>query len=302
LLDQVERLVLAAEQAVMRAGLQSIEDRLFTESHLWSFALRREMSLRSKGLSGTLMRFFGALFALPARLVGWLPGIPTGRGNGRAAASLLTQRGLFQDDLDVAAGEIAGDYTARRGEVVLALTQAGFDVPASDAGLDRFREAINQRVSEVLRGPARDLLVRRARELTSWTVSLVADIPLVLFLLYFCFIVVATYLPTGGLLDTSGLAGVNAYRDEALFSGGFLTHSITVLGILVGLELLCFSGLARLMASSARLQARRALRDALLGKVLVFEQERALIQDAREILDRVARLEADISNAPAPKF
>lgn len=294
-LEQVDRLLLAAEQEVMRGGIRAIEDRLFSESHLWSHALRREMSLRGKGLSGALMRFFGALFALPARVVGWLPGVPAGGGVGRGAASLLTQRGLFQDDLDVAAGEIADQYRAKRGEMILALTQAGFDVPESDTGLDRFRDAVNARVSGVLRGPARDLLVRQARALTSWSVSLIADIPLFLFLVYFCFLVLATYLPMGGLLDALGLGGLNAYRDAALFNSGFLSHSVTVLAIIVGAELLLFSGLARVFAASARVQARRALRGALLGQVLVFERERAIIAEARGLLARVARIERDIT-------
>lgn len=298
-LDEVDRAIQAAEVEVVRGGLAAIEERLFSESHLWSFALRREMSLRLKGIAGTLIRFFEALFALPARLVGWLPGFPS-RGGGRAAASLLSQRALFQDDLDVAAGEIAEDYRTRRSEVVLGLTRAGFDVPPADSGIETFRKSINERVSDVLRGPARDLLVRRARSLTSWPVMIAADIPLVLFLLYFGFLVVTTYLPGGGALDTFTPEGIAAYREEALFSGGFLTHSLTVLAILVGIELMLFGVLARGFAWSARMQARAALRRALLGRVLAFEQEKRIVRDARDLIAQVDTLELEISGATVP--
>lgn len=298
-LDEVDRTIQSAESAVIRRGLEAIEERLFSESHLWSFALRREMSLRLKGIAGTLIRFFEALFALPARLVGWLPGFPS-RGGGRAAASLLSQRALFQDDLDVAAGEIAEDYRTHRSEVVLGLTRAGFDPPATDTGIDIFRKSINERVSDVLRGPARDLLVRRARSLTSWPVMVAADIPLVLFLIYFAFLVITTYVPGGGALDAFTPQGIAAYRDEALFSGGFLTHSMTVFAILIGCELMVFAILARAFAWSARMQARSALRRALSGRILAFEQEKALVRDARELMAQVATLEREIGGETAP--
>jgi len=275
-IEELERELKDADRDVALETLAIIQDRLFAESYLWSFALGREIGLRAKGFVGALYRMLEALRTFPARMAGWLPWLTAKSGVGRRAASLLSSREVFQDDLEVATNEVTERYRTRQSEVALALARAGFDPPGGTASLAAFREAINHRVSEVLRGPARDGLVRCARVLTSWPVTLAADVLPYAFLCYSGYIIVSRYFSTNPV------------------EPGFLTQTVTVLGILLGIELFLMTVISRVFAWSARRAAVRDLRRALTGQILAFHTEKVLIQDALRLTAAIQRLYAAV--------
>lgn len=277
-LEELEEHVARADQEIAERSLAIIQEHLFAESHLWTFALGREMGLRSKGVVGSLYRLAEALRSMPARLAGWVPTFITGKGGvGRRAAALLSSKDLFNDDLEVATDDIASLYRARLSEISLAFARAGLRPPENESGLEAFREAINQRVSAILRGPARVGVVKGARLLTSWTASLVADIPPLAFILY------------------SGYAIVRDYFAGHVLGGAFFLHTLAVLALLLGLELFLLASLARLMAWRARREALRALRASFGKEGLAFQEEKRLLEDANGLSETIDRIYATVT-------
>ncbi|MBI3118441.1 MAG: 50S ribosome-binding GTPase [Candidatus Hydrogenedentes bacterium] len=264
-----------ANRDLARESLEVVERRLFAESHLWNYALGREISLRAKGIVGTLFRVLEGLRSLPARMAGWLPGI-RGVGLGRRAASVLTSREMIQDDLQIATEEVALRYEAQHSEVALALTRAEFEVPDSAPGLQEYREALNHRVTQVLRGPARDGIIRYARGLTSWPLTLLLDLPPLAFFLYAAYII------------------LNTYFHATVLDIAFLVHSASVIGIVLLAELSVFAIAARTCAWAARRRAVRALRAAFLQQPLAFAREQHMAAEAIELLSTLHELRASL--------
>ncbi len=270
-LAELEAHLDTARKALGQESLDVVQARLFAESHLWAYALGREIGLRAKGLTGNCFRVIEAIRTLPARIAGWLPGRGA-RGLGREAAAMLTSEALFQDDLEAASSEVCMRYQSRQGEVALALAKAGFDAADAEAGLDDFREAVNQRVTAVLRGPARDTVMGRARLLTGWPATLLADIPPLAFFAYAAYIIVSSYF-SAALLDIA-----------------FLVHSAAVLAIVLVVELFAFTLLVRVFAWSARKRALRHLRAAFSAGPLGFAAEQQTLETAKEIAARIEKL------------
>jgi GTPase SAR1 family protein len=248
-----------------------IERRLFSESHLWAFALGREMGLRAKGIVGTLFRILEALRSLPTRLGGWLPWLSGRSETGREAASLLSSKESFQEDLAVAGTQVNARYRAHQSEVAVKMARTGFAV-THDEGVAAYQAAINEQVSEVLRGPARDGVIARARMLTSWPVTLLMDLPPIAIGGHAAYIVVSSYL------------------HETILDMAFLVHSASVVGIVLAVELFILTALARTMAWSARRNALQALRKALKDHSPAFQTERSAIQDVGALAQKVAEL------------
>ena len=272
-LEGLERRIGEVDHEVAERSLRVIQDRLFAESHLWTYALGREMGLRSKGFVGTVYRLVEALRSFPARMAGWLPRAIGGKESaGRRAASLLSNKDLFDDDLQVASDEIAAFYRARQSEVALAFVRAGFEQTDGAAGLAAFQETVNQRVADVLRGPARDSLMQRARTLTCWPVAILCDLPPFAFLTYSGYVIVRDYF-AGNMLG-----------------GAFFLHTAVVLMILLGVELFVFSLLARALAWSVRRHALRSLSAVLMQKTLAFEREKELHGSALAIVNTIERI------------
>ena len=272
-LEALERRIAEVDREIAEKSLRTIQDRLFAESHLWTFALGREMGLRSKGFVGTVYRLAEAIRSLPARMAGWLPRVMGGKESaGRRAASLLSSKELFNDDLQVASDEIAAFYRARQSEVALAFVRAGFEHTDATAGLAAFQETVNQRVTGVLRGPARDTVVRRARILTCWPATILSDLPPFTFLGYSGYVIVRDYF-AGNTLGSA-----------------FFLHTAVVLAILLGLELFVFSLFARVLAWSARRHALQSLRAALTQQILAFEREKELLEGATGIITTIDRI------------
>ena len=259
-----------ADQQVAQEALAVIERRLFAEPHLWAFALGREMIMRAKGITGSLYRLVEAARALPARISGWSPW--RAAGSGKNAAAMLTGKELFQDDLNIAGDEISRLYGAHHSEIALAFAKAGFDPPADAGGAAALRDAVNSRVAELLRGPARDAVQRQARRLTSWPAALLADSLPIAFIVYAGYTIVSRYFLGESLQDN------------------FLWHTSAVLVLLLVAELFVLALLARSAAWAARRSALRSLRVALAGTAVAFQAEKACITEARAVARDIARI------------
>jgi len=270
-LDRADKALRDAEAALAKDGFDVIRRRLFSEPHLWNYALGREISVRSKGVVGLLYRVVEAARSLPARLAGWSPWSLRATA-GHRAADLLGEGGLLDAPLDLGSTELRRRFDAHASEVRVALAQAGFDTGAGGRGFDDYATALGRSVGEVLRGPARERVVARARILSSWPVALVMDAPPVAFFGY------------------SAYALVRDYFSMNYWSAGELVNAATVLGIILAAELLLFSAAARMLAWGARTGAARDLRLALAPGIAAFAADHGSIAEARALAADIGAL------------
>lgn len=271
-IETLQRRLAEADREVARYSLDNIHARVFAASHLWAYALGHEVSIRAKGLMGALFRIAEAVRSLPARV----PGLPAWRdpavSAGRQTAAALMQGNLFDEDLHLASERITHFYHARQSEIALAFEQAGLDPPDEGEGARLFEEELNRRLSNVLRGPAHDRIVRNAQTLTGWPFSIFLDALPLLFLAY------------------SGYAIVASYFRSPMLPSGFLSHTLAVFGILVGIELFLMFLLTRFFAWTARRNSLRDLRAALYAPKLGFHRETALLGGISRQIERIHRL------------
>ncbi len=271
-LNELREHLRAADQEIARQSLSDLQNRIFSAAHLWAFAVGREVSLRAKGFTGTLFRALEALRSLPARLPALLPWAALRGGSGRRVAAMLSEEALINDDIHLVGDILLSAYRARQSELALAFAKAGLDPPPVEKGLQTFQEECSRRLAVVLRGPARERIVRGARFLTSWPLTLLADA-----------------LPAG-FIAYSGYKVVRAYFNNPLLDTSFFFHAGTVLLILLGIELLAISLLARTWAWIARRRTARDARIALLAPGLAFRPERAMLEEVARERDTIARL------------
>lgn len=275
-LEEVESRLRAADLAVCRGCRELIERRLFTDPHLWHFALGREVSLRARGIVGTLYRLLEALRTLPARVAGWLPRHVIGGRVPHRAASMLTSKTSFEEELHVASRAVIDLYRRHQSDVAFAFTRAGFSLPKESTGEETFRKEIDARVAAVLQGPAREGIAQRARLVTALPAAMIADALPVTFMAYAGFkIVYAFFAPTP-------------------LPPGFMGHALAVLFILLGVELFSYSALVRVLSWSARNHAANMLRIALYGPQLAFAPERAVLNDAKAHVEAIRQLKEAI--------
>jgi len=267
-LDALDALVGERDKAAAREVCAQLGGRIFAEPHLWNFALGREIGLRAKGVVGTLYRALEALRTLPARVANWTVW-GARHTTGKQAAALLGDRQLFAEEIDIASGAVRAAYANHHSHVALAFAQAGFDLPHDDAGFARFVDGVQTRLAELLRGPARDRVVRRARWLTCWPMTVLADAPPLAFLGY------------------AGYRIVGDYFQGKVLTGDYFLHSAAVLAIVLAVELFLLSLCARLFAWSARRSAGRALRTALLSGGYAFVPERSALAEAKQCLAEI---------------
>jgi len=270
-LDALETDVNERAAALAQAAAALLERNLFSEPHLWTFALGREVSLRTKGVVGTLFRIVETLRSLPARAAGWLPW-PTRKSSGRHAAALLADGQPFEAQAALVGDAILESYAEAQSAVRLELAQAEFDVAKIQDGAPAFQDDVNRRITRVLTGPARERLVRHAARITAWPISILADVPPLAFIAFAGYLVVSDFF-TG---QVRGAA--------------FFIHATAVLAIVLGVELLALSLLMRLCAWRARRGATRDLFNAMTGQVEAFLPERRAIDEARALLARLEEL------------
>ncbi|MCP4641350.1 MAG: GTPase domain-containing protein [bacterium] len=275
-LRHVETAMGEGEEALSRETCRIVRDRLFAESHLWNFAMGREMALRAKGIVGTLFRALEAARSLPTRLAARLPFGARGR-SGQRAAALLTERSLLTGDIDVASEAVRQAYDEAHSKLSLALVDAGFPQTQSSEGYRVFSRAFRKKLTTVLRGPARDRIVAGARWLTGWTMTALFDLPPLAFIGFAGYRIVGDYFTGRALPDT------------------YFTHTGAVLGILLVAELVVLSILLRLSAWSARLSAARHLTAALQTTGLAFQPERAQLKEAIDMVEQVTKLDENLT-------
>jgi GTPase SAR1 family protein len=280
-LDRVQTALDEAERSLALESFEAVSRRLFSEPHLWNYALAREMSVRGKGVMGSLFRVLEAVRTLPARVSAWSPW-PLRGGTGLQAAKMLGDSELLHEDLSLTSADLHRRYEAHGGNVSVAMARAGFDT-GGPQGYEPFADALGAQVAEVLRGPARERVVMSARLLTAWPAAVALDIPPLAFFGYSAYIIVAKY-----------------FSGEIL-SGTYLLHSAAVLGILVMVELLGMSMAARGFAWRARHAAVRDLRTALLGLRIGFAGERAALEAARREVHAVRDLAATLRESTLPR-
>lgn len=262
-----------AEGEVLTVAAQYIREHLFAEPHLWNHALGREVSARAKGFTGSLYRVLEGVRSLPVRLAAWAPWLPAA-GAGRRAASLLSGVTLLGEQVRLVPDAVRSHYLDKHSELGLRMVQAGFEPPDRDSSAAAFAAAVEERVGALLQGPARDRLITRARALTSWPVTLIADAVPVAFAMFTAYRIVRDYFSAN------------------LLTGAFFLYSAAVLAIILGVELTALSILARLCAWSARKAAIRDLAVALSAGAAAFQPEHASVQETLSAIRRVEALSA----------
>jgi predicted GTPase len=271
-IDSLRTQLMEADRTVARMSLEHVRDKVFVAPHLWAFAFGREMSLRTKGFTGTLFRIMEMFRSLPARLPEWLPWNAMREGGGRRAAALLTDDTLVTDDLHLVPESVLDACQAFQSEVAFALERAGFDPPSEQEAANSFERELNRRIASVIRGPARNRIVRGAQWLTSWPITLLADLLPGLFIAYTGFKIVYAYF-TSPLLDIS-----------------FFFHASAVFLILIGVELCIWSLSARVLAWTARRSSLHDLRASLAAPNLAFQPERAVLDEIAKEVERIEGL------------
>lgn len=277
-LARAEKALREADAALVKDASDLIHRRLFAESHLWSYALGREISLRSKGIVGSLFRVVEAVRGLPARLAGM--SLWPGRASaGHRAATMLGESSVFDGALDLRSEGLERSFASRASEARVALAQAGFTNRDQADSFERFSTALSARVEAVLRGPARERVVTRARILSGWPLALLLDAPPAAFFGYTAYALVRDYI------------------DADYWSAGELIHAGTVLGIIAAVEIAAYSFLVRFLAWGARAGAARDLRVALASGVDAFADEAAAVGDAQRIAKEIDSLSAELAKS-----
>lgn len=259
-------------------SLTTVNQRLFSEPHLWNFALGKETSLRTKGVVGTLYKLLEAVRTLPARMAQWSLW-PVHAGIGQRAASLLSTSTESESGLELESAELERVFRAKEAELGVILAKAGFDTTTLSHSYEDFLEQLSGYIQHVLKGPARDRIVSRAKLMSSWPLAIALDLPAVAFFGVTAYNVVVEYF-NGVFLEWS-----------------FFIHSGSVLGIILAAELVGLSLVSRFLAWTARRSSVTDLRVAIQGHRMAFKNERIALDDANAILETLNRLKGTISNS-----
>ncbi len=273
-LDLLEKAIAEADKTLARESLSYVSQHLFAEAHLWTYAVGRETSIRSKGMVGMTYRVAESVRNLPVRVPGLLSWGGAKDTSGRRAAEMLTDQELVQPGDRLVSERLLEDYRNAQSELALAFVRAGLVAPDGAAGLAAYQAELDRRLSAVIKGPARERVKHGGRMLSRWITTAMLDAPPVAFLGYSGYVVVDNYL-------SAQILGIS-----------FLVHSGTVLGIILGLELAALSGAVRFFAWLARQGSLMDLRASLLAPQLAFGAERELIRDVREKLNRIEKIKS----------
>jgi energy-coupling factor transporter ATP-binding protein EcfA2 len=260
---------------IAKASFDLIEKRLFSESYLWTYALGREMALRTKGVIGSLYRVLEWTRTLPTRMTSW-SFLALKGGAGHKAADVLSAKDPTEEAVDLRSDSLQLLFTNFQSEVSLGLAKAGFDGAYSSSPYEDFNQNLSEKVAAVLRGPARDRVVSRARLLTSWPMSVLLDAGPIAFFAWAAYKIVRDYFST------------------VVLGGEFVIHSATVLGIIVVVELMIINSFSRIFAWTARKASVKDLKEAVFSQRLAFLSVRKSITDAQKILDDVKSLRETI--------
>lgn len=270
-LNELEKELDEADDAMARAAFALVRQQLFAEPHLWAFALGRELNLRAKGLVGTLFRLVESARTLPTRVAAWSP-LPGRARAGHRAASIMNNKETLGEGLDLVSPELDRTYAHKRSAVAMRMAEHGFDVSEQEEGYSEFYAGLNAKVGEVLGGSARARLVSRAKTLTSWPVALLCD---------------ASPL---ACLSVSGYIVVKKFFSGELLTASNFLHAFIVLLIILGVELFVLFVSARVAAWSVRRAACNDLRKAFSEGLIAFPHDRRSVRVAREAVTVIINL------------
>jgi GTPase SAR1 family protein len=271
-LRELSKRIEAAEAQLAVDVNRTVKEQLTNEPHLWTYVMGQEISMRSKGISGTVYKIIEAIRSLPVRLAEKLSFFGGGSGLGSQAARQLLGRNAESDQHLVVPPAMQEHYLRLREELRTFFNRAGFEIQQDNTGLDGFVRALNARIAEVLQGDARTRVVRYARRITSWPLTLLLDLPIFAFIGYAGYIILASY------------------QQQRILDLSFLVHSLTVLGLLLLIEFILLSILCRIAAWRARRRLQKDLASAFRVHGLGFEHERALVTQTTQLLQTTQEL------------
>ena len=259
------------------ASLKTVNQRLFSEPHLWNYALGKETSLRTKGVIGTLYKLLESVRTLPARMSNWSLW-PVQASIGHRAATLLSKTDGQETGLQLESLELARVFQSKESELGVILAKAGFNTANLDKAYPAYLESLGEYIRQVLQGPAHDRIVSHARLMSSWPIALALDLPPVAFFGVTAYNVVVEYF-NGIFLDW-----------------GFFIHSGSVLGIILIAELVGISLVSRVLAWTARRASVSDLKKAIQGHRIAFTKERIALDEANAILDTLNQLKESMDD------
>lgn len=274
-LDELREALQRIDAELADAGLRVLNQRLFSESHLWNYALGKETGVRAKGLVGTLYKLLESIRSLPARLANWSVW-PMQASIGHRAAALLSRPDAEETDLQLESVELEQTFRSKESELGVAFAKAGFDTSQLGDSYAGYQDALGEQTRRVLQGSARDRIVSRARTMSSWPLAIALDAAPVAFF------------------------GVTAYNVMVQYFGGifldwpFFIHSGSVFAIILVAEIIGLSLLSRGLAWSVRRASVADLTQAIRGHRIAFANERNAIDEAISILETLEKLSARV--------
>ena len=275
-LGELKKALQKVDKDLAEAAIDIVERRLFSEPHLWNYALGKETSLRMKGVIGTLYKMLESIRTLPARMAQWSLW-PLQSGAGHRAASLLSKPDQPDDaTLNLDSRDLKRIFKTKQSELGVLLAKAGFTAKDSDDSYEDYIDELGDQIAEVLRGPSRDRIVTRARVLSSWPLAFALDIPPVAFFGVTAYNVVINYF-NGIFLEWA-----------------FFIHSASVLAIIIIAELASVSIASRVLAYTARSGSISDLKKAIQGHRLAFGKERHAMEQANDIREEIAALKSAV--------
>lgn len=277
-LEALEDRLESGAREVREDAEQLIARRLFAQPHLWTYALGREVSVRSKGVVGTLYRLVEAARTLPARVATWSPFRTAGLGHG--AAALLTDHDLVGSEFNVATPALEETYRNVESKAHLDMSRNGFKALSDLGGYTTFTHGLGNQVSGLLSGSAREHIGQQADRLTSWPVTLALDLPPLAFFGFSAYHVVTSYF------------------SSVLLPGSYFIQAGSVLGIILFVELFAYATAVRTMAWRSRRVAKAELHRRLASADIGLFPERAAVRDARKRVKEIAHLMQALERGP----
>jgi len=249
-----------AEKRLRAEALDLLRRDLLAESHLWTYAVGREISLRAKGVIGTLFHAVEMLRTIPVRLMRWLPGSRS--HDGLHAADTLASNRLLDSQVVLLEQPLRDLFAKVDSQLQLKLVQAEFERTPSEAKSSDFAIEVSSRVQHALKGPVRDRIARYARHTTSWPVTVLLDAPVIAFAVYTAWRIVRDYF-TGAILNPS-----------------FFVHSLGVLAVIAVAEVFVLAVIQRVGAWTSRKGAVRDIARALQEPISTLDRDRDAVENA----------------------
>lgn len=268
---RLRRLIRETDTTIAAACHDDLRGRVFGAPHLWMHVLGHEISLRAKGLIGMFYRMLECMRSLPARLPALISWGALRDTTGRGAIALL-RNDAQGEEADFVSPTLRAIYDDERAKVSLALAQAGFDPPDQAQSAESFQQTLNARLVSTLRDPVRERVLRAARLLTCWPITILADAPPLAFLIY------------------AGWKTVRAYLNPSLLPMAFFVHTGAVFCILVGTELFLMTLAVRGFAAMARRSGLRDLKAAVHAPGLGLRLEQQILEEAEEQIKMIQQI------------